>query len=483
MTIYNTLTKKLEPLPQPDEQKKLNMFVCGPTVYDYIHIGNARTFVFFDVVAKYLRYRGYDVNYIQNITDIDNKIIEQAQKEGADPLEYAKKYSDIFKRDMLALGVTSPEYKNATDHIPEVIKQVQTLLDKGNAYVIENDGIYFDLSTFPDYGKLSGRTASMADDAFSRIDDSDKKRNRGDFAIWKFSQEGDPSWSLETGKYLGIIDSAAPAFAKASAGRPGWHIEDTAITEKYFGPQYDIHGGGEDLKFPHHEAEIAQQESASGLKPFVKYWIHSGFLINKNEKMSKSLGNFNTANELLKKYSREVLRFYLLSNYYRSPLQFSEEILKQAQAAIQRITEFKQGLESAIETGKGTNSIEGLEKIKKEFFKKLDDDFNIPEALGQFFHLVRFGNPILKWGLEKKDAESILEFANKINEILGIIPGISEKIPTEILELRDRREKLRKEEKWDDADKIRAQIEKMGYQVEDTIYGSLVSKSNHNVIL
>ncbi|MEK7112204.1 MAG: class I tRNA ligase family protein, partial [Patescibacteria group bacterium] len=187
MKIYNTLTKKLELLPAPDKQKKLKMFVCGPTVYDYIHIGNARTFVFFDIVAKYLKYKGYDVEYIQNITDIDNKIIEQAQKKGVDPMEHAKKYSEIFKEDMLALGITSPKYKNATDHIPEVIKQVQTLLDKGNAYVIENDGIYFDLSTFPDYGKLSGRTASMADDAVSRIDDSDKKRNRGDFAVWKFS--------------------------------------------------------------------------------------------------------------------------------------------------------------------------------------------------------------------------------------------------------------------------------------------------------
>src|SRR3990167_7777153 len=194
MEIYNTLTRKKGTL-EPREGEKIQMFVCGPTVYDHIHIGNARTFVFFDVVAKYLRHRGYDVNYIQNITDIDNKIIERAQKEGVDPLEYAKKYSDIFKEDMKALGVTSPEYKNATDHIPEVIKQVQTLLDKNNAYIIEDDGIYFDLSTFPDYGKLSGRTASMADDAISRIDDSAKKSNRGDFAIWKFSQEDDPVWS------------------------------------------------------------------------------------------------------------------------------------------------------------------------------------------------------------------------------------------------------------------------------------------------
>src|SRR3989344_6895163 len=204
MEIYNTLARKKERL-EPREGKKVQMFVCGPTVYDYIHIGNARTFVFFDVVAKYLCYKGYDVNYIQNITDIDNKIIERAQKEGVNPLEYAKKYSDIFKEDMKALGVTSPEYKNATDHISEVIKQVQTLLDKGSAYVIENDGIYFDLSTFPNYGKLSGRTALMANDAVSRIDDSDKKRNRGDFALWKFGQEGlpaqagDPSWPAPFG--------------------------------------------------------------------------------------------------------------------------------------------------------------------------------------------------------------------------------------------------------------------------------------------
>ena len=378
MEIYNTLTRKkgaFEPrkdLPTGQAGKKINMFVCGPTVYDYIHIGNARTFVVFDVVAKYLRYRGYDVNYIQNITDIDNKIIERAQKEGVDSLEYAKKYSDIFKEDMQALGVTSPEYKNATDHIPEVIKQVQTLLDKGNAYIIENDGIYFDLSTFPDYGKLSGRTASMADDAVSRIDDSTKKRNRGDFALWKFSQEGDPSWPAPFGD-----------------GRPGWHIEDTAITEKYFGPQYDIHGGGQDLIFPHHEAEIAQQESASGLKPFVRYWMHAGFLVNKSEKMSKSTGNFQTARELLKKYSKEVLRFYLLSNHYHSPLDYSETTMGQFQAAVQRIIEFMEklllisGRWSGVEGGVDS-FLNGPKGQRELFIETMDDDFNTPVLLQRY---------------------------------------------------------------------------------------------------
>ena len=459
MKIYNTLTKQLEPLPSPDEQKKLNMFVCGPTVYDYIHIGNARTFVFFDVVAKYLKHKGYEVNYIQNITDIDNKIIERAQKEDVDSLEYAKKYTEIFKQDMLALGVTSPEYKNATDHIPEVIKQVQTLLDKDNAYLIENDGIYFDLSTFPDYGKLSGRTASMADDAVSRIDDSDKKRNRGDFAIWKFSQEGDPSWSAPFGD-----------------GRPGWHIEDTAITEKYFGSQYDIHGGGQDLIFPHHEAEIAQQESASGKKPFVKYWMHSGFLVNKSEKMSKSVGNFQTAHELLKKYPKEVLRFYLLSNHYRSPLDFSDQILKQSEAGVNRIYEFMKKLELTPGKGGDKSFEEYTNETKDKFLEALDNDFNVPEAFAVLFELIRKSNMfVINDFLDEKGINSIKSFLKEVNETFGIVPSEQKQIPAEVKELMEKREKLRENNLYNDADKIRAQIEEMGYQVEDTIYGPSIT--------
>ncbi len=455
MEIYNTLTRKKEQF-EPREGKKVQMFVCGPTVYDYIHIGNARTFVFFDVVAKYLRHRGYDVNYIQNVTDIDNKIIERAQKEGLDPLEYAKKYTEIFKEDMQALGVTAPEYKNATDHIPEVIKQIQTLLDKGNAYVIENDGVYFDLSTFPDYGKLSGRTANMADDAISRIDDSDKKRNRGDFALWKFSAEGDPSWPAPFGN-----------------GRPGWHIEDTAITEKYFGPQYDIHGGGQDLIFPHHEAEIAQQESASGLKPFVKYWMHVGFLINKEEKMSKSLGNFQTARELMEKYSKETIRFYLLSSYYHSPLQFSEEILKQAQAATQRIAQVRLSL---LLIQNGSSEQVALDKTKEDFHNAMDNDFNTSEALGHVFTLIKKINPLINQGsVSKQSSEDVETFFTEVNELLGIIPAKYEAPPQNIQELNDKREKLRELGNYSEADKIRAQIEDLGYQVEDTIYGPLIT--------
>jgi len=462
--ILNTMSGQKEEFI-PREEDKINMFVCGPTVYDYIHIGNARTFVFFDVVAKYLRHKGYEVNYIQNITDIDNKIIERAQKEGANPLEYAKKYTEIFKQDMQALGVTSPEYKNATDHIPEVTKQVQTLLDKGNAYVIENDGIYFDLSTFPDYGKLSGRTAGMADDAVSRIDDSDKKRNRGDFALWKFSQEDDPSWPAPFGD-----------------GRPGWHIEDTAITEKYFGPQYDIHGGGQDLIFPHHEAEIAQQESASGKKPFVKYWMHVAFVINKKQKMSKSLDNFETAHELLKKYPKEVLRFYLLSGRYRTPLDFNEKILIQSAAAVQRISEFKRALEVTDQKGQ-SNIFKHNDKVvnpigsEKMFFKSLDNDFNTQEAFGHLFGLIRALNlPLRMEAISKEYARPVLEFLDKVNEILGIVPTNHIEILKEVIKLITKREGLREQKNWQKADKLRAQIINLGYTIEDTVYGPLVVK-------
>ncbi|MBI2674632.1 MAG: cysteine--tRNA ligase [Candidatus Yanofskybacteria bacterium] len=486
--IQNTLSGQKEEFA-PRKEGRVNMFVCGPTVYDYIHIGNARTFVFFDVVAKYLRYRGYDVNYIQNITDIDNKIIERAQKAGVDPLEYAKKYSDIFREDMKALDVTSPEYKNATDHIPEVIKQVQTLLNKGNAYVIENDGIYFDLSTFPDYGKLSGRTAGMADDAVSRIDDSDKKRNRGDFALWKHPNSTPPP-NGSGNPNVPIRINGEPMWWNKDLGwgRPGWHIEDTTITEKYFGPQYDIHGGGQDLIFPHHEAEVTQQCAAANIKPkdFVKYWMHVAFVVNsvkssdyhgagKKQKMSKSLGNFETANELIKKHPKEALRFYLLSAHYRSPLDFSEKALKQAEAGVSRISEFKHKLELA--KGGKEKETKNIEKARKEFSKAMDDDFNTPQALSSVFDLIRNLNIyITRDFLDKSSIESLKVFFAEIDSVLGIVPTKQEKIPDEVLKLVETREKLREEKNWPEADKIRAQIEDLGYTIEDTVYGPLVVK-------
>lgn len=435
------------------------MFVCGPTVYDFVHIGNARTFVFFDVVAKYLRHRGYDIDYIQNITDIDDKIIQRAKENNREPLEWAKEYEEKFLKDMKDLGVDSvSRYARATDHIEQVIKQVKILVDKGHAYLIDGDGYYFDLKTFPEYGKLSGRTAIMANDAVSRIDENDKKRNAGDFVLWKLSKEGEPAWNSKLGK-----------------GRPGWHIEDTAITEHYFGPQYDLHGGGQDLIFPHHEAEITQQESASGIKPFVKYWIHVAFVVNKEQKMSKSLGNFVIAHELLKKYPKEVLRFYLLSGYYRSLLDFSDRILRQSEAGVSRIYEFAQKL-NLSDSGKGEENAEAkIEKAKLKFHKAMSDDFNTPQSFAVIFDLIRDLNLALTQNsLDKNSVEKAKDFIKEIDLILGIIPAGQEKIPDKILKLAGKREDYRKVGNWKEADKTRAQIEALGWKIEDTIYGSLI---------
>jgi len=276
MKLYNTLSRKKEDLPNPEEQRKIRLFVCGPTVYDYAHIGHARTYLFFDFFAKYLRHRGYEVNYLQNITDIDDKIIARAAERNIRPDELAKQFTGAYFEDMRAIGVDAvTTYAPATDFISQIVAQVKRLIDKGFAYKIEDDGWYFDISKDEDYGKLSGRTVAQAEDGVSRIDDSDAKRNKGDFCLWKFSKPDEPKWNTQIG-----------------TGRPGWHIEDTAISEYYFGPQYDIHGGADDLKFPHHEAEIAQQESASGLKPFVQFWVHTGFLLVDGKKMSKSLDNY-----------------------------------------------------------------------------------------------------------------------------------------------------------------------------------------------
>ncbi len=486
--ITNTLKTGETKLPEPGA--KIRMFVCGPTVYDYIHIGNARTFVVFDVIAKYLRYRGYNLNYIQNITDIDDRIIKRAQETGQLWKELSEKFEKIFLDNMKSLKVDSVDkYPRATDHIPEIIKQVKTLIEKGSAYLIEDDGYYFDLKTFPEYGKLSGRVAEMAEDAVSRIDENPKKRNKGDFCLWKLvpfryeapvariSREGEPSWPADFG-----------------AGRPGWHIEDTAITEKYFGPQYEIHGGGQDLIFPHHEAEIAQQESASGLKPFVKYWLHVGFLVNKGGKMSKSTGNFLTVEEALKKYTPEALRFYFLSAHYRSPLDYSENNLKQAEAAVERLGEFIRKMrnmkkedeitekhkENSIDTlfGSSVNITYGVKKYLEE---SMDNDFNTPTALSSIFSFLTKINTTFSpdsggAGISKKASLQIIQFLEEINGVFGVIPTEIEPLPPEVQKLVNEREMARKEKNFTRSDELREQIKNLGYEVEDTIYGPLIKK-------
>lgn len=442
--IYNSLTRKVEPF-EPMTAGTVHMFVCGPTVFDYIHIGNAKTFTFFDVVATWLRHSGYQVTYIQNITDIDDKIIRRAAEQGREPLTYAAEYDEKFQADMLALGNTAvTTYARATHHIDQVTAQVKTLIAKGNAYLIDGDGWYFDLSTFPDYGKLSGRTGLAANDAVSRIDDSDKKRNTGDFCVWKLSKPGEPVWD----------DS------ELGAGRPGWHIEDTAITEHYFGPQYDLHGGAMDLKFPHHEAEIAQQEAASGKVPFVKYWMHVGFLENKSEKMSKSLGNFLTLRDALAQYDSAVLRFYLLSNHYRAPLDFSDTALDAAQAAVNRIGELAR---------KQSEKTLSADSAMTAITEAMNDDFNTAKAFAAIFDFIKEAN--------RQQAVPEKAFFDTIANLFGIVPAASQAIPDDVQQLVDQRQTARDTKDFTTSDTLRDQLAELGYTIDDTPYGPLVKKN------
>jgi len=459
LKLYNTLTRKKEifrPLRQAQgklQKKRVNFFVCGPTVYDFAHLGHAKTYIAFDVIVKYLRENGFDVFYLQNITDIDDKIIAKARKERIFWKDLSRKFEKEYLKDMKVLNINSvTKYARATSHIKEIISQVKRLLKKGFAYQIK-DGIYYDISKFKNYGKLSKRTVLQAEDAVSRIDEAKDKRNKGDFCLWKGN------------------------FANNSFAR---HIEDTAITEKYFGPQYDIHGGARDLIFPHHEAEIAQMEAISGKKPLVKYWLHTGFLTVKGQKMAKSLGNFITIKDFLKKYSPRVLRLFVLKAHYRSPIDYSEKEIEQVEKQLERIDEFLGKLKTQNSKLKTTTqNLKLIKKIEEKFKKAMEDDFNTPKALAVVFELINQGNSLIdKNFLSPTDAQKILGFLKKIDEVFCFIFWKKEKkeVPQEILKLIQKREKFRQQKKWQGADEIRKEIEKSGYKIEDTDEGPKIKK-------
>ncbi len=461
--LHDTLSRKDKRL-NPRSGKKIEIFVCGPTVYDYSHIGHARTYIAFDAFVKYLKSQSYEVRYVQNITDLDDKIIARAGELGQSAETLAQNFEKEYYHDMETLGVDSVDkYARATDYIPQIISQVQRLIDKGYAYEIEKDGIYFDISKFKNYGKLSGRTSEQAEDAVSRIDESVKKRNKGDFAIWKISKPGEPKWKSPWGE-----------------GRPGWHIEDTAITETEFGAQYDIHGGARDLLFPHHESEIALMEALSRKSPLVNYWTHTGFLTVHGEKMSKSLGNFITIHEFLKMHAKETLRLFVLSSHYRSPIDYSEQAVSQAETNVKRLAEFYDKVAKLAQKSPAVRETKNeREKSKfKSFWEELAGDFNTPKALAVVFRLIRNGNSrISENKLTPKEAGQILNFLDEVNKLFGIIPDTeTTSVPEDIAALASEREKLRKEEKWKEADKIRAAIEKMGYIIEDTSRGPEIKK-------
>ena len=447
LKVYNPLSRKKEVF-KPLKSKRVNLFVCGPTVYDSSHIGHARTYVVFDMVAKYLRQKGFAVFYLQNITDLDDKIITRAKETKTSWRTLARKFEKEYLKDMRDLKINSvSKYARATDYIKEIIGQISRLLKKGYAYKIK-DGIYYDISKFKDYGKLSRRTVLRAEDAISRIDESVQKRNRGDFCLWKYAKLGEPMWDFKTGKYLGV---AGPAFAKASAGKPGWHIEDTAITEKHFGSQYDIHGGAMDLIFPHHEAEISQMEVISNKKPVVKYWLHTGFLTVNGQKMSKSLGNFITIKDFLKNNSARLLRFLIIKSLYLSPINYSVKEIRQAKKELERIDNF-------------------IGELNKQFEAAMEDDFNTPKAMAVIFGLMRQRD-----SLNSQDA---LEFFKKADEFFNFIFWKTPKeiIPQELSRLAGQRQKYRREGLWQEADKIREKIKRLGWQVEDTSEGSKLKK-------
>ncbi len=467
MKIYNTLTKKKETI-EPKDKKNISFFVCGPTVYDYSHLGHARTYVSFDAFVKYLRKNDFNVFYLQNITDIDDKIIQRARENNENFSDLSERFEKEYFYDMSALRIDSvSKYARATDHVEEIISQISRLIEKDFAYTAQ-DGVYYDISKFKGYGKLSGRTSSQAEDGTSRIDESVQKKNKGDFCIWKLSKEDEPKWDSPWG-----------------IGRPGWHIEDTAIAEKFFGPQYDIHGGGRDLTFPHHEAEISIMEAISEKVPFVKYWMHTGFLTIKEEKMSKSLNNFVTIRDFISNHSSRILRFLILKSHYRSPFDYNEDIINQAYQELKRIDQFISNIEKTEKKDGNSNVDSIIQSHQKELNNSLNEDFNTPLAISKILSFITEVNLIID-NISETDAQKITSFLKEIDDYFNFIFAkeneliISyeeeENLTEEIKKIIQEREAARKEKDFQKADEIRDQLLKMGYLIEDTKGGFKIKK-------
>lgn len=459
--IYNTLTRKKEEFV-PVEPGKVKFYLCGPTVYDYFHIGNARPFVVFDVFRRYLRYRGYQVRFVMNLTDIDDKIINRANEQGISAKEIASKYSVAFFEDIQRLGIQPADvYPRATDHIPEIIALIQKLQVNGFAYEIDGD-VYFDVGKFKNYARLSGKKLEELDSG-SRVAVDERKHNPLDFALWKAAKPGEPWWESPWGN-----------------GRPGWHAECSAMSMKYLGETFDIHAGGLDLIFPHHENEIAQSEAATG-KPFVKYWLHNGFLDIDGEKMSKSLGNFWTARAALEKYPATVIRIFFLMKHYRSPIDFSDDALEAARKARERLVLAYQVLRQKVEamppaapSAAGVN--EAIQKFKEELIAAMDDDFNSAKALAVIFDLVRETNRRVEQSQLSDDDRAYLSAAkallDEVNGFLGIFDqgsaGIDQSRVDQVMQVViEVRRTLRSQKNFALADEIRDKLKSAGVILED----------------
>ena len=455
MKVYNTLSaQKEEFLPQGDEVK---MYVCGVTPYDNCHIGHAMSYIAFDVIRRYLQFRGYKVKYVQNITDVDDKIINRANQLGISTHELAEKYANSYFEDMDALNIGRVDiYPRATEEIPKIIEVIQGLVDKGYAYPAQGS-VYFRVRNVPDYGKLAHRSLeSMM--AGARIEAGEEKEHPMDFALWKAAKPGEPSWESPWGK-----------------GRPGWHIECSAMSLKYLGDTLDIHGGGQDLIFPHHENEIAQSESFTGIKPFVKYWLHNGLVQLGEEKMSKSVGNLITIKEALEKYSADAIRIFILSSHYRSPLTYSEEGLAAAEAGVERLVRV---ISRDDPTG-GVGEALDAKSYRRQFIEAMDDDFNTAQALATLFDLARDINQAGDSGLGFIKAKSVLsELACNVLglklETFEFIREPTPEIEPLVRHLIEERSKFRKTKQWQQADEIRAKLREQGIILEDTPEGTVI---------
>lgn len=462
MKLYNTLTKKKEEFV-PVEGNKVRMYVCGPTVYDYIHIGNARPYIVFDTVRRYLQYKGYDVTYVQNFTDVDDKIIKRANEEHTDMSKISQRYIDEALKDARGLNVKTPDFApQVTNEMDSIIDMIQTLVDKGFAYVSDKDGsVYYSTRTFKGYGKLSGKNIDELE-AGARIKIDENKRDPMDFILWKPKKEGEPAWKSPWGE-----------------GRPGWHIECSVMAKKYLGDTIDIHAGGEDLIFPHHENEIAQSEAANG-RLFSKYWLHNGFINIDNEKMSKSKGNFFTLREISEKVPYDVIRFFILSAHYRSPVNFSRELVEAAGNGLERIKNCVKSLEFNYE-----KAVEGISDKEKEILSRLsdfrlrfenamDDDFNTADAIAAIFELVKFANINTDENSHKEFIGKILNELKQLCNILGFELRNDDNEDSGdalIQELVNKRTEARRNKDWKTADEIRDKLSAMGIVLEDTPNG------------
>lgn len=476
LMVYNTLSRQKEVF-RPTEPGKVRMYSCGPTVYDYFHIGNARAFVVPDVIRRYLTFLGYSVFYVQNITDIDDKIIARANELGVEPREVAERYIEAFFEDIDALGIKKADvYPRATEHVEDIIRLIQVLEEKGYTYGVDGS-VYYDVTKFPRYGCLSNQNLEQLQSG-ARIEVDERKRNPADFVLWKASKEGEPYWDSPWGP-----------------GRPGWHIECSSMSMKYLGDTFDIHFGGVDLVFPHHENEIAQSEGATG-RQFVKYWLHNGYINIDGDKMSKSLGNFLTIRDALKKYSPSVIRFFLISKHYRSPINFTEQEMHAAKSAIERLSNTMQMLTEHLDTQWSNHSLAGtvrnsaqqelydqIEAAEEKFIASMNDDFNTAGAIAAIFELVRQVNIFVNSPqFTRSDMDCMLLARScgaltMLCNVLGILEDSSkvsmeDGIVDDLIQLIiDIRQEARQRKDWATADSIRDRLADLGIVLEDTPHG------------